>query len=72
MAEVPLNVLSFEDARRVVEQQAALVGSPGAESVDLLAAAGRVLAEAVLARWLRRTIRGLIDAAGNARSDRRN
>jgi molybdopterin molybdotransferase len=49
MAEVPLNVLSFEDARRVVEQQAALVGSPGAESVDLLAAAGRVLAEAVLA-----------------------
>jgi molybdopterin molybdotransferase len=40
-------VLSFEDARRVVEEQAALIRSSmptgGTESVDLLAAAGRVL-----------------------------
>jgi molybdopterin molybdotransferase len=43
------NVLSFEDARHVVEAQAALVQAPGNESVDLLAAAGRVLAEEVLA-----------------------
>lgn len=42
-------VLSFEDARRVVEQQAALLSSPSAESVELLAAAGRVLSEPVLA-----------------------
>ncbi len=46
---VTATVLSFEDARRVVEQQAALV-SPGSEElVDLLAAAGRVLAETVRA-----------------------
>lgn len=54
MSGVPVNstVLSFEDARRVVEQQAALIGanrdSP-TESVELLAAAGRVLAEPVVA-----------------------
>ncbi len=42
-------VLSFEDARRVVEKQAALVQAGAVESVDLLAAAGRVLAEPVLA-----------------------
>ena len=46
---VQSTVLSFEDARRVVEKQAVLVHTPGAESVDLLAAAGRVLAEDVLA-----------------------
>jgi molybdopterin molybdotransferase len=40
-------VLSFEDARRVVEEQAATVPSPATESLDLLSAAGRVLAEAV-------------------------
>jgi molybdopterin molybdotransferase len=40
-------VLSFEDARRVVQEQAALVSATGTESVDLLAAAGRVLAESV-------------------------
>ena len=45
----PLNVLRFEDARRVVEEQASLV-SPGAtEAVDLLEADGRVLAEPVMA-----------------------
>lgn len=46
-------VLSFEDARRAVEEQAALVhrDAPprGTEFVDLLAAASRVLAEPVLA-----------------------
>lgn len=42
-------VLSFEDARRVVEEQAALVGPCGTETVDLLAAADRVLAEPVVA-----------------------
>ena len=42
-------VLSFEDARRVVEEQAALVTAGGIESVDLLAAGGRVLAENVVA-----------------------
>ena len=55
MSAAPGNsiVLSFEDARRVVEEQAALVRSSmlagGTESVDLLAAAGRVLSEPVTA-----------------------
>ena len=42
-------VLSFDDARRAVEQQAALIDAGGTESVDLLAAFDRVLAEAVVA-----------------------
>jgi len=42
-------ILSFEDARRVVEEHAASVRTNAIESVDLLAAAGRVLAEAVAA-----------------------
>jgi molybdopterin molybdotransferase len=42
-------VLSFEDARRVVEKQAATLFPRGKESVDLLAAAGRILAEPVAA-----------------------
>jgi molybdopterin molybdotransferase len=42
-------VLSFEDARHVVEQRAAEVRLPATESVDLLGAAGRVLAEPILA-----------------------
>jgi molybdopterin molybdotransferase len=42
-------VLSFEDARRVVEEQAALVEQNETDFVDLLAAAGRVLAEPVQA-----------------------
>ena len=46
---VQSKVLSFEEARRVVEEQAAGVRVGGAEPVDLLAAAGRVLAETVLA-----------------------
>jgi molybdopterin molybdotransferase len=47
-------VLTFEDARRAVEEQAALIRASsvrpiGTESVDLLAVAGRVLAEPLLA-----------------------
>ncbi len=42
-------ILNFEDARRVVEQHAARVDACGTETLDLLAAAGRVLAEPVLA-----------------------
>jgi molybdopterin molybdotransferase len=42
-------VLSFEDARRAVEEQAAQILSPPTESVDLLSAAGHVLAEPLLA-----------------------
>src|SRR5579863_9649600 len=43
------SVLSFEDARRVVEEQATRVRPCGTEGVDLLAAIGRVLAEPVKA-----------------------
>jgi molybdopterin molybdotransferase len=51
MSGPPVNstVLSFEDARRVVEEQAGLVQPGGTESVDLLAAFDRVLAESVTA-----------------------
>jgi molybdopterin molybdotransferase len=42
-------VLSFEDARRVVEHQAAKLRPRGKESVGLLGAAGRVLAEPIVA-----------------------
>jgi molybdopterin molybdotransferase len=48
VARVP-GVLSFEDARRAVEQQAAQVRQPKTETVDLLAANGRVLAEPIRA-----------------------
>lgn len=41
--------MTFEDARRAVEQQAALVQGGDVESVDLLAAAERVLSEPVIA-----------------------
>jgi molybdopterin molybdotransferase len=43
------SVLSFEEARRVVEDQARGLGARGTEAVDLLSAAGRVLAEPVVA-----------------------
>ena len=43
------DVLSFEDARRVVEEQASSVHPREIESVDLLDAAGRVLAKAIVA-----------------------
>ena len=56
MSPLPANpiVLSFEDARRVVEEQAGLihagkVQAGATELVDLVAAAGRVLAEPVAA-----------------------
>jgi molybdopterin molybdotransferase len=42
-------VLTFEDARRVVEEQAARISAPAMESVNLLSAAGRALAEPILA-----------------------
>ena len=42
-------ILSFGDARRCVEQQAAKLLAPAAEPVQILLAAGRVLAEPVLA-----------------------
>lgn len=48
-APIVSNVLSFEDARRVVEDHASLIHSNNVESVDLLGAAGRVLAEAIVA-----------------------
>src|SRR4051812_2810863 len=44
-----MNVLSFQDARRVVEQHAAEVRPTDAELIDLLAAAGRVLAQDIAA-----------------------
>ena len=47
--EVRSAILSFEDARRVVESHAAPMQAPPAEPVDLLSAAGRVLAEVILA-----------------------
>ena len=51
MSAPPTNsiVLTFEDARRIVEEQAKLVSASTTESVDLLAAPGRVLAEPVVA-----------------------
>src|ERR1700739_4421045 len=48
-AEIVSNVLSFEDARRAVERQAALVQPPATESSDLADAAERVLADSVVA-----------------------
>jgi len=51
MAVTPVQptVLSFEDARRVVEERAAQVRVSATESLDLLDTAGRVLAEPVIA-----------------------
>jgi molybdopterin molybdotransferase len=45
----PSTVLSFEDARHVVEEHARKVSPPGSEVVDLLQAFRRILAEPVLA-----------------------
>jgi molybdopterin molybdotransferase len=42
-------VLSFEDARRVVEQHASNIRVINSEAVELLAASGRVLAEQIVA-----------------------
>jgi len=46
---VQSTVLSFEDARRVVEDHASRIPVPGTEPVDLLDSTGRVLAESVTA-----------------------
>ena len=43
------NVLSFEDARRVVEEHASVIHPSEVESVDLLSASGRVLAAPIVA-----------------------
>lgn len=42
-------VLSFEDARRVVEEHAAQIAPGASECVDLLHASGRILAEPITA-----------------------
>ncbi len=49
VAPVHSGVLSFEEARRAVEQHASRVQPIGTESIELLAAPGRVLAESVVA-----------------------
>lgn len=46
---ISASVLSFEDARHLVEREAARVRAHQSESVHLLAAAGRVLSQPVLA-----------------------
>lgn len=46
---VSVEILSFEDARHLVEAHAARMRAPACETVDLLKAAGRVLAEPVVA-----------------------
>ena len=51
---VPAGVVSFEEARRIVEEhatrlRAGVIESSAVETVDLLAARGRVLAEALIA-----------------------
>jgi molybdopterin molybdotransferase len=43
------SVVSFEEARHIVEQHARQVGPGSVEKVDLLASSGRVLAEPILA-----------------------
>jgi molybdopterin molybdotransferase len=42
-------VVSFEEARHIVAQHAARISARETESVDLLSASGRVLAEPILA-----------------------
>jgi molybdopterin molybdotransferase len=49
MSSAQSMALSFEDARRVVEQHAAHLAGRESETVDLLDAAGRVLAERIAA-----------------------
>jgi molybdopterin molybdotransferase len=48
-APTPSLVLSFEEARLAVEQQAATLNPPATEIIDLLEAGNRVLAEAITA-----------------------
>ena len=49
MADVTAPVLSFEDARHLVEEHAANLRPRGKELVELLEGAGQVLAEPVVA-----------------------
>jgi molybdopterin molybdotransferase len=49
LTQSPAIVLSFEEARHIVEREAASVAAGETDSVDLLAAAGRVIAEPVVA-----------------------
>src|SRR5580765_4382903 len=49
MSEARSVVLSFEEARHVVEEQAERLRTPASVTVDLLSAAGRVLAEPIRA-----------------------
>ena len=49
LTQVQPSVLTFEDARRIVEEQARTISPPPQESVDLLASSGRVLAESIAA-----------------------
>jgi len=49
MSSVKSGVLSFEDARHLVEHQAGMVSEPGTELVSFLQSAGRVLAEPIVA-----------------------
>jgi molybdopterin molybdotransferase len=49
MSEARSIVLSFEEARRVVEQHSARVHAPAVATVNLLSADGRVLAEPIMA-----------------------
>jgi len=48
-APQPPSILSFEEARRVVEQHAAQVRPQVAETTQLLSSAGRILAETIVA-----------------------
>lgn len=48
VAQIP-GVLSFEDARRVVDDEAAKIETGATEPIELLAASGRVLAEPIFA-----------------------
>lgn len=49
VAQSPAIILSFEQARRSIEEHAAAIPAPQAEEVALVNASGRVLAEAVVA-----------------------
>src|SRR5689334_731709 len=48
-ASQPGGLVSFEQARSMVEQHTAHAATPGSETTDLLSSVGRILAEPVLA-----------------------
>ncbi|HEY1660186.1 MAG TPA: gephyrin-like molybdotransferase Glp [Candidatus Sulfotelmatobacter sp.] len=49
MPQTQASVLTFEDARRVVEEQASQIAPPPSETVDLLSAVNRILSETITA-----------------------